>query len=108
MNEESDKGYFLEVDVQYAEKLHDLHNHLPFLPERLRIEKVEKLEANLHDRTEYVIHIRNLKQSLNHGLLLKKVQRVIIFNQNASLKPYTDMNTNLRKRAKIDFEKDFS
>ena len=108
MNEESDKGYFLEVDVQYPEKLHDLHNDLPFLPERLRIEKVEKLAANLHDRTEYVIHIRNLKQSLNHGLVLKKVQRVIIFNQNASLKPYTDMNTNLRKRAKNDFEKDFS
>ena len=108
MNEESDKGYFLEVDVQYPEKLHDLHNDLPFLPERLRIEKVEKLAANLHDRTEYVIHIRNLKQSLNHGLVLKKVQRVIIFNQNASLKPCTDMNTNLRKRAKSDFEKDFS
>ena len=108
MNEESDKGYFLEVDVQYPEKLHDLHNDLPFLPERLRIEKVEKLVANLHDRTEYVIQIRNLKQSLNHGLVLKKVQRVIIFNQNASLKPYTDMNTNLRKRAKNDFEKDFS
>ena len=108
MNEESDKGYFLEVDVQYPEKLHDLHNDLPFLPERLRIEKVEKLAANLHDRTEYVIHIRNLKQSLNHGLVLKKVQRVIIFNQNASLKPYTDMNTNLRKRAKNDFQKDFS
>ena len=108
MNEESDKGYFLEVDVQYPEKLHDLHNDLPFLPERLRIEKVEKLAANLHDRTEYVIHIRNLKQSLNHGLVLKKVQRVIIFNQNASLKPYTDMNTNLRKRAINDFGKDFS
>ena len=108
MNEESDKGYFLEVDVQYPEKLHDLHNDLPFLPERLRIEKVEKLAANLHDRTEYVIHIRNLKQSLNHGLVLKKVQRVIIFNQNASLKPYTDMNTNLRKRANNDFQKDFS
>ena len=108
MNEESDKGYFLEVDVQYPEKLHDLHNDLPFLPERLRIEKVEKLVANLHDRTEYVIQIRNLKQSLNHGLVLKKVQRVIIFNQNASLKPYTDMNTNLRKRAKNDFGKDFS
>ena len=108
MNEESDKGYFLEVDVQYPEKLHDLHNDLPFLPERLRIEKVEKLVANLHDRTEYVIQIRNLKQSSNHGLVLKKVQRVIIFNQNASLKPYTDMNTNLRKRAKNDFGKDFS
>ena len=108
MNEESDKGYFLEVDVQYPEKLHDLRNDLPFLPERLRIEKVEKLVANLHDRTEYVIQIRNLKQSLNHGLVLKKVQRVIIFNQNASLKPYTDMNTNLRKRAKNDFGKDSS
>ena len=51
MNEESDKGDFLEVDVQYAEKLHDLHNDLPFLPERLRTEKVEKLVVNLHDRT---------------------------------------------------------
>ena len=49
MNEESDKGYFLEVDVQYPEKLHDLHNDLLFLPERLKIEKVEKLVANLHD-----------------------------------------------------------
>ena len=48
-NEESDKGYFLEVDVQYPEKLHDLHNDLLFLPERLKIEKVEKLVANLHD-----------------------------------------------------------
>ena len=49
MNEESDKGYFLEFDVQYPEKLHDLHNDLLFLPERLKIEKVEKLVANLHD-----------------------------------------------------------
>ena len=71
-NEESDEGYFLEVDVQYLEKLHELHNDLPFLPERMKIEKVEKLVANLHDKTEYVIHIRNLKQALNHGLVLKK------------------------------------
>ena len=82
-NEESDEGYFLEVDVQYLEKLHELHNDLPFLPERMKIEKVEKLVANLHDKTEYVIHIRNLKQALNHGLVLKKVHRVIKFNQNA-------------------------
>ena len=81
-NEESDEGYFLEVDVQYLEKLHELHNDLPFLPERMKIEKVEKLVANLHDKTEYVIHIRNLKQALNHGLVLKKVHRVIKFNQN--------------------------
>ena len=56
-NEESDEGYFLEVNVQYPEKLHELHNDLPFLPERMKIEKVEKLVTNLHDKTEYVIHI---------------------------------------------------
>ena len=106
-NEESDEGYFLEVDVKYPEKLHELHNDLPFLPERMKIEKVEKLVTNLHDKTEYVIHIRNLKQALNHGLVLKKVHRVIKFNQNAWLKPYIDMNTDLRKKAKNDFEKDF-
>ena len=60
-NEESNEGYFFEVDVQHPEKLHELHNDLPFLPERLKLEKVEKLVANLHDKTEYVIHIRNLK-----------------------------------------------
>ena len=106
-NEESDEGYFLEVDVQYLEKLHELHNDLPFLPERMKIEKVEKLVANLHDKTEYVIHIRNLKQALNHGLVLKKVHRVIKFNQNAWLKPYIDMNADLSKKAKTDFGKDF-
>ena len=106
-NKESDGGYFLEVNVQYLEKLHQLHNDLPLLPERIKIEKVEKLVANLHDKTEYVIHIRNLKQALNHRLVLKKVHRVIKFNQNAWLKPYIDMNTDLRKKAKNDFEKDF-
>ena len=60
-NEESDKWYFLEVDVQYLEKLHELHNDWPFLPERMKIEKVKKLVANLHDKTEYVIHMKNLK-----------------------------------------------
>ena len=70
-NEESDEGYFLEVDVQYPENLQNLHNDLPFLPERMKIEKVQKLLSNLHDKTEYFIHIRNLKQALNHGLVLK-------------------------------------
>ena len=45
-NEESDEGYFLEVDVQYPEQLHELHNDLLFLDERIKIEKVEKLVAN--------------------------------------------------------------
>ena len=51
-NEESDKRYCFEVDVQYLKKLHDLHNDLPFLPERIKVEKVEKLEASLRDKTE--------------------------------------------------------
>ena len=68
-NEESDKGYFLEVDVQYLEKFHELHNNLPFLPRRLKIGKIEKFLANLHDKIEYLIHIRNLKQALNLGLV---------------------------------------
>ena len=62
-NEESDKGYFLEVHVQCLEKLHELHNDLLFLPERIKIEKVKKLVAKSHDKIEYVIHVRNLKQT---------------------------------------------
>ena len=53
-NEISDEGYFFEVDAQYSEKVHELHNDLPILPERMEIEKVEKLVANLHDKTEYL------------------------------------------------------
>ena len=73
----------------------------------MKIGKVEKLVANLHDKTEYVIHIKNSKQALNHGLVLRKVYKVIKFNQNALLKSYIYINTDLRKKAKNDFEKDF-
>ena len=69
--------------------------------------KVEKLVTNLHDKTEYVFHIRNLRQKLNHRLILKKVHRVIKFNQNVWLKSYLDMNTKLLQKAKNNFEKDF-
>ena len=68
-NEESDEGYFLKVDIQYLKKLLELHNDLPFLLERLKIEKVEKLVANLHDKTGYIIHIRNLKQASNYDFI---------------------------------------
>ena len=71
--EESDDGYLLEVDIQYPEKLQELHDDLPFLPERMKIEKVEKLLTNLHDKIECTIHIRNLKQVSNHGLILKLI-----------------------------------
>ena len=62
-NQESDNGHFLKVEFQYPEKLHDLYNNLPFLLERMKTGKVEKLVA----KVKYVIHIRNLKQALNHG-----------------------------------------
>ena len=74
----------------------------------MKIEKVEKLVTNLYDKTEYVIHVRNLKQTLNHGLVLKIVQREIKFNQKAWLKPYIDMNTKPRKKSIIILRKTFS
>ena len=74
----------------------------------MKIEKLEKTVASLHDKSKYIIHIRNLKEALNHGLVLKNVRRVIQLNQNAWLKPYIDLNTDLRKKKqKNDFEKDF-
>ena len=73
----------------------------------MKIEKVEKLVTNLLDKTEYVIHIRNFRQESNHGLILKKVHRVIKFNQKAWLKPYIDMNTKTRQKPKNSFEKHF-
>ena len=62
-NEESDEGYFFQVAIQYLENLHNLHDDLSFLLERRKIENVEKLIANLHDKTEYITDIRNLKQA---------------------------------------------
>ena len=61
----------------------------------MKIEKVERLVANLHHKTKYVIHIRNLKQKLNHRLVFKTLHRVIDLDQNAWLKPYIDINTDL-------------
>ena len=99
-NEGSDKGYFAEVKVQYLEKLHELHNDLLFLPERMKIEKFEQLVANLHDKNEYAINIRNLKQALNHEIVFQKVDKLIKFNKNVWLKSYIDMDNDLRKKAK--------
>ena len=106
-NEESDKGYFVQVGVHYLEKSPKLHNDLSFLLERMKIENAKKLAANLHDKTEYVIHIKNLHRTLNHRFVLKKVRKVVKFNQNVWLKPSIDMNTDLRKKVKNYFEKDF-
>ena len=79
----------------------------PFLSERLKVEKVEKLVTNLYDKNEFVIHVRSLKQALNHGLILEKVNKIIEFNQKDWLKTCIVMNTELRQKAKNNFENDF-
>ena len=106
-DENDDKGYILELDVKYQKKLLDLHSDLPFLPKRIKIDKYKKLVCNLRNKKKYVVHIKSLKQALNDGLRLKKVHRIIEFYQEAWLKPYIDMNTELRKVAENDFKKDF-
>ena len=131
----NDKGYLLEVDVEYPIEMHIAHEDLPFLSERkikstkshsnyefdeitrahrkdyktfnINPEPDSKLIASVRDKNKYVLHISTLKQALCHGLRLSKVYRVIEFNQSAWLKPYIDMNTNLRRMAKNDFEKNF-
>ena len=95
--------YWTSTSRKYPSSINDLHS----LPERMKIEKIKNLVANLHDKTEYVIHIRDLKQGLNQGSVLKKLHRINKFKQKAWLKSYTDMNKDLRKKAKYDFEKDF-
>ena len=98
----------LEVDLEYPENLHDLHNDYPFCPERLECKNgVEKLIPNLRDKTKYVIHYKNLIQCLKAGLKLKKIHRGIKFIESKWMKPYIEMNTNLRTKAKNNFEKDF-
>ena len=105
-DENNDKGYIFEMDVKYPKKLYKLHSNLPFLSERMKVNKCKKLVCNLFNKKKYVTHINTLKQALTHGLKLKKIHRVIEFNQKEWLKPYIDMNIELRKEAKNDFEKD--
>ena len=71
------KIYIFKVNVEYSKNLHDLHSYLPFLPERMKINKCSKLVCNLYDKDNFVVHIRLLKQALDHELILKKVHRVI-------------------------------
>ena len=77
-------GAMLEVDIEYPKHLWHLHKDLPFLAERKKL-STEKLVTNFEDKEKYVVHISALKQALNHGLILKKVHRVIEFRQEAWL-----------------------
>ena len=126
-HEESKKGIILEVDLEYPEKLHDLHNDYPLAAEKIKVEKsmlsnycnkisekynistglVQKLIPTLSNKKNYVLHYRNLQLYTSLGLKLSKVHRVLEFNQSPWLKQYIDYNTEKRKNAKNDFEKDF-
>ena len=97
----------LEVDLEYPHHLHDLHNDYPLAPERLVVNKVEKLIPNLNDKVKYVVHHETLKVYESLGLKVTKIYRGITFEESAWLKPYIDLNTNLRAKASNDFEKDF-
>ena len=123
----SKKGWILEVDLEYPKYLHDAHNDYPLAPEkktikpeqmseyqrRLKAElglttpETEKLVLTLEDKEKYVVHYSNLQFYLRQGMQLKKVHRVIEFEQEPWMEPYIRMNTEFRKQAKSDFETDF-
>ena len=86
---------------------HHFHKDLPFLPKREKVNKYKKLICGIESNEKNFAYTRALKQALNHGLKLKKVHRLIKFNQKAWLKSYIDMNTELRKDVKNNFEKYF-
>ena len=98
----------LDVDLYYPDELHDKHNDYPFCPERVKCKNgVEKLIPNLRNKTNYIIHYKNLIQCLKAGMKLKKIHRGIKFIESEWMKPYIELNTKLRAKAKNNFEKDF-
>ena len=102
-----DLGYILEVDLEYPDELHALHNDYPLAPETMVLNRVNKLTPNLRNKTKYILHHRNLGLYLSLGLRLTKIHRIIEFKQSKWLAPYITLNTNLRTEAKNNFEKDF-
>ena len=120
-------GLILEVDLEYPQELHDMHNDYPVCPEKIKVSNnmlsayckkiaekynisiglVSKLIPTLRDKKEYVLHYCNLQPYLDLGLKIKKVHRVLKFDQSPWLKQYIDFNTEKRKHAKNSFEKDF-
>ena len=82
-DEESDIGYLLVVDVEYPIKIRMSYKYLPFLPDRMKVNEVKKLVCNVTDKENYSTHIAALKQALNHGLKLIRIDSVISFRQEA-------------------------
>ena len=127
ISEKSEIGYFLEVDLEYPDNLHELHNDYLLAPEKLAVSSdmlskyckeiadrykikvgdVKKLIPNLGNKTKYVLHYRNLQLYLSLGMKLTKIHRVLKFKQSDWMKKYIDFNTEKRKNAANDFDKDF-
>ena len=127
VNEKSDVGYILEVDLKYPEELHKLHNDYPLAPEKLivtidmlskyckeitdeyviKVGDVKKLIPNLGNKTKYVVHYRNLQLYISLGMKLKKIHRVLHFKQADWMNKYIDFNTKKRMSATNGFEKYF-
>ena len=104
---DTNQGFIFEVDLDYPSSLWKSHNDYPLAPERIKIDKVDKLICSFLPKKHYVLHYKNLKQYLEEGMILKKVHRGIKFVQSPWMEPYIRKNTDLRKEAKNAFEKDF-
>ena len=104
---DTNQGFIFEVDLDYPSSLWKSHNDYPLAPERIKIDKVDKLICSFLPKKNYVLHYKNLKQYLEEGMILKKVHRGLKFYQSPWMEPYIRKNTDLRKEAKNAFEKDF-
>ncbi|KAL4135021.1 hypothetical protein QTP88_006689 [Uroleucon formosanum] len=109
LDDNSPIGRIYEVNVSYPKNLHDVHNDLPFLPQNgiPAGSKVKKLMATFKRKTNYVIHYRNLQQAIANGLIVEKVHRVVQFDQSPWLAEYISLNTEMRKNATNEFEREF-
>ena len=104
---DTNQGFIFEVDLDYPESLWDSHNDYPLAPEKVKVNKIEKLICSFKPKRHYILHYKNLKQYLQEGMILKKVHRGIKFYQSPWMEPYIRKNTDLRKLANNAFEKDF-
>ena len=106
-DENSDIGYLFYADITYPKELYKSDSDLPFLSDRMKVNKVNKLVNYFYDKNNYAIHILTLKKAIAPGLILKEVHKVISFRHDAWLKPYIETSTELRAQAKNNFKKGY-